>query len=77
MDLVPRFDRARSAHAGLITSVLSHTKLQGKFTLRLAIGNIRTTEGHVARTWELLQGTMRRLISGHLSTKTNRSLQGL
>ena len=34
---------------------ISHTKLMGRFTLRLAIGNLRTTERHVARAWELLQ----------------------
>ena len=34
---------------------LSHTKLDGRFTLRLAIGHLRTTEHHVARAWELLQ----------------------
>ena len=34
---------------------LSHTILGGRYTLRLAIGNIRTTEKHVARAWELLQ----------------------
>ncbi|HKS29285.1 MAG TPA: pyridoxal-dependent decarboxylase [Pyrinomonadaceae bacterium] len=33
---------------------LSHTKLQDKLTLRLSIGNIRTTERHVKETWELL-----------------------
>jgi len=33
---------------------LSHTRLDDKFTLRLAIGNIRTTEEHVRRAWELL-----------------------
>ena len=33
---------------------LSHTKLDGRFVLRLAIGNINTTERHVARAWELL-----------------------
>ena len=31
---------------------LSHTKLHGRFTLRLAIGNIRTEERHVALAWE-------------------------
>ncbi|HLL77174.1 MAG TPA: pyridoxal-dependent decarboxylase [Pyrinomonadaceae bacterium] len=36
---------------------LSHTKLDGRFTLRLAVGNIRTTEAHVARAWRLLQDT--------------------
>jgi aromatic-L-amino-acid decarboxylase len=33
---------------------LSHTKLNGVFTLRLAVGNIRTEERHVRRAWELL-----------------------
>lgn len=33
---------------------LSHTRLHGRHTLRIAIGNIRTAERHVARTWELL-----------------------
>ena len=33
---------------------LSHTKLDGRFVLRLAIGNLKTTERHVARAWELL-----------------------
>jgi aromatic-L-amino-acid decarboxylase len=34
---------------------LSHTRLEGRFALRLAVGHIRTTERHVARAWELLQ----------------------
>ena len=33
---------------------LSHTKLYGKYTLRLAIGNMHTQERHIARAWELL-----------------------
>jgi aromatic-L-amino-acid decarboxylase len=33
---------------------LSHTKLNGVFTLRLAVGNIRTDARHVRRAWELL-----------------------
>jgi aromatic-L-amino-acid decarboxylase len=40
---------------------LSHTKLNGKFTLRLAIGNLGTTEAHVRRAWELLQEHAARL----------------
>ena len=40
---------------------LSHTELDEKFTLRLAIGNLRTTEGHVRRAWELLQEHAARL----------------
>ncbi len=34
---------------------ISHTKLHGRFTMRCAIGNIRTTEQHIRRLWELLQ----------------------
>jgi aromatic-L-amino-acid/L-tryptophan decarboxylase len=34
---------------------LSHTKLDGRYVLRLAIGNIRTEERHVARAWALLK----------------------
>jgi aromatic-L-amino-acid decarboxylase len=35
-------------------ALLSHTKLNDKITLRLSIGNIRTTERHVRQVWELL-----------------------
>jgi len=38
---------------------LSHTKLDGRFVLRLAIGNLNTTERHVARAWELLSSAAR------------------
>ncbi|HEY9402235.1 MAG TPA: hypothetical protein VIQ24_06050, partial [Pyrinomonadaceae bacterium] len=38
---------------------ISHTRLGDKFTLRLAVGNIRTTEQHVRRAWELLNDTLR------------------
>jgi aromatic-L-amino-acid decarboxylase len=34
---------------------LSHTKVNGRFALRLAIGNLRTAEHHIARAWHLLQ----------------------
>ncbi len=34
---------------------ISHTKISGVLALRLAIGNQRTAERHVARAWELLQ----------------------
>ena len=33
---------------------LSHTKLDGKFTLRLSVGSIRTEERHIEKAWELL-----------------------
>ncbi|HEX5873909.1 MAG TPA: pyridoxal-dependent decarboxylase [Pyrinomonadaceae bacterium] len=35
-------------------ALLSHTRLNEKLTLRLSIGNIRTTETHVREVWELL-----------------------
>jgi aromatic-L-amino-acid decarboxylase len=35
-------------------ALLSHTRLNDKLTLRLSIGNIRTTEKHVRDVWELL-----------------------
>lgn len=34
---------------------LSHTKLAGRYTLRVAIGNPRTTGAHVRRCWEILR----------------------
>jgi aromatic-L-amino-acid/L-tryptophan decarboxylase len=34
---------------------LSHTKLNGRYTLRLAIGNLHTTESHVLRAWTLIR----------------------
>ncbi len=34
---------------------LSHTRLGGRFAIRVAIGQIRTEDRHVARAWELLR----------------------
>jgi aromatic-L-amino-acid decarboxylase len=39
---------------------LSHTKLNGRFTLRLAVGNLRTEERHVARAWALATSLVER-----------------
>ena len=33
---------------------LSHTRLHGRVALRLSVGNLRSTEKHVRRVWELL-----------------------
>ncbi len=38
---------------------LSHTRLQGRFTLRLAIGHIRTEERHVRLAWDLMKQMLR------------------
>lgn len=40
---------------------LSHTRVGGRYALRLAIGNIRTTAAHVARAWQLAKDTAQRL----------------
>jgi aromatic-L-amino-acid decarboxylase len=34
---------------------LSHTRLDGRYVLRLAVGNARTTEADIRRAWEVLQ----------------------
>ena len=39
---------------------LSHTRIDGRYALRMAIGHIRTTEAHVGRAWELLQDRLAR-----------------
>jgi aromatic-L-amino-acid decarboxylase len=39
---------------------LSHTKLRDRFTLRLAVGNIRTEEKHVALAWARLREAVER-----------------
>jgi len=37
---------------------LSHTRLDGKFVIRLAVGNLRTEERHVRRAWDLLRDAL-------------------
>jgi aromatic-L-amino-acid decarboxylase len=37
------------------TGFISHTKLNGQYTIRVAIGNLRTTHEDVERLWERLQ----------------------
>ncbi|HST26465.1 MAG TPA: aminotransferase class V-fold PLP-dependent enzyme [Gaiellaceae bacterium] len=34
---------------------ISHTKLDGRYVLRLAVGNLRTTEDDVRRAWDVLR----------------------
>ena len=34
---------------------VSHTRLRGRLVLRLAVGNLRTTEAHVRQAWEMLR----------------------
>lgn len=58
-------DRLNSALLDAVNATgevfLSHTRLNGRFALRLAIGHLRTTERHVARAWALLQEQATRL----------------
>ena len=37
---------------------LSHTKLDGKFTLRLSVGSIRVEERHLVKVWDLLNSRL-------------------
>jgi aromatic-L-amino-acid decarboxylase len=43
-------------------ALLSHTKLNDKFTLRLSVGNIRTTEKHITQVWHLLNEELKSLM---------------
>ena len=40
---------------------MSHTKLNGFFTLRMVIGNTDVNEQHVYQAWDLIQKTARSL----------------
>jgi aromatic-L-amino-acid decarboxylase len=40
---------------------LSHTRLAGRFAIRLAVGNLRTEPRHVERAWEILRREATRL----------------
>jgi aromatic-L-amino-acid decarboxylase len=50
---------------------LSHTKLDGRYCIRMAIGHIRTTEQHVRRAWDLLQEKASKMGSGLISPLTS------
>ncbi|MDP2035863.1 MAG: hypothetical protein Q8L04_00650 [Ignavibacteria bacterium] len=41
--------------------LLFHTKLNGKFTIRLVISGIRQEEHHAEKVWELLNQTLNTL----------------
>ena len=41
------------------TAFLSHTKLDGRFTLRFTVGNLRTTDAHVRAAWDVVQAAAR------------------
>jgi aromatic-L-amino-acid decarboxylase len=60
-----RLDRLNSALLDAVNAsgraYLSHTRLEGRLALRMAIGNIRTTEAHVRDAWALIRSTGNRL----------------
>lgn len=43
---------------------LSHTRVDGRFTLRVAIGNIRTQQHHVQLAWQIVRDTAAALEDG-------------
>jgi aromatic-L-amino-acid decarboxylase len=44
--------------------LLSHTVLGGRYTLRVAIGNLRTTEAHLDTLFELVTDAAERIVTG-------------
>lgn len=67
----PDGDARDAANAAIIDAVnrsgeafLSHTRLDGRFTIRLAVGNLRTEARHVDRAWELLREAAAREATG-------------
>jgi len=52
---------------------LSHTRLNGELVLRFAIGNIRTTEEHVRRAWELLKAEARKHQKAKTASRTSQT----
>jgi aromatic-L-amino-acid decarboxylase len=59
-EVAARLDRVNAAVLERVNAsgriFLSHTKLRGRFTLRVSIGNPRTTQEHVDACWDLLRG---------------------
>ncbi|HEX8098016.1 MAG TPA: pyridoxal-dependent decarboxylase, partial [Pyrinomonadaceae bacterium] len=60
-----RLDRLNESLMNQVNSTgkafISHTRLNNVLTLRLAVGNIRTTEEHVRAAWELLNEQLAKL----------------
>jgi aromatic-L-amino-acid/L-tryptophan decarboxylase len=40
---------------------LTHTKLDGRFAMRMVISHLRTDEMHILRTWQIVQAQLERL----------------
>jgi aromatic-L-amino-acid decarboxylase len=41
--------------------LLSHARLDGRFTIRVALGNLRTEDRHLRHAWDLLRREAARL----------------
>ncbi|HMA46533.1 MAG TPA: pyridoxal-dependent decarboxylase, partial [Frankiaceae bacterium] len=58
-EVAARLDEANAAIMDAVNRdgevFLSHTRLNGRFTIRVAVGNLRTEARHVERAWELLR----------------------
>ena len=58
-EIAERLDVANAAIMDAVNRTgdvfLSHTRLAGRFTIRVAVGNLRTEARHVERAWELLR----------------------
>ena len=58
-DVAARLDTANERLMAAVNATgevfLSHTRLRGAFTIRVAIGSLRTEARHVGRAWELLR----------------------
>jgi len=58
-EIAERLDVANAAIMDAVNRTgevfLSHTRLAGAFTIRVAVGNLRTEARHVERAWELLR----------------------
>jgi aromatic-L-amino-acid decarboxylase len=55
---------------------LSHTRLREGICLRLSIGNLRTEERHLERTWELLRGAAEDVSGAVAATASGRLPRG-
>jgi len=53
-DLDALNERLMTSINGSGEAYLSHTKLNGKFTLRLSVGSIRVEDRHIEKVWRLL-----------------------
>ena len=58
-EVAGRLDQANAAIMDAVNRsgevFLSHTRLAGRFTIRVAVGNLRTEARHVERAWSLLR----------------------